>query len=367
MMPEHSPDPLEGEPVELTVIVPCFNEEEALPRFLKAVVPELDEWTAGAWRLLFVDDGSVDRTMNLIEEAHRSEPRIEAVKLSRNFGHQPALAAGLPFATGRFIGILDCDLQDPVSVLGELLNAAKTEELDVCYGIRGKRQAPPGLRFCYWLFYRILNLTATHPWPLDAGDFCVMSRRCQRALLALPESSRMFRGLRSWVGMKQRGIPYDRPARLEGESKYSIRRLVRLALSGLISFSTAPLKLASFVGFGMALFSMVAAVFVLINRFFPAFTLFGYSVGTNAGVTTIVLLICFVSSMGFICLGIIGEYLALVLQELKRRPTAVIDRTLGLSRRAPAEYGIVVAESRLDAIRGGGEWSAGRSIGKEKI
>jgi len=311
------------------VVVPCYNEEDMLPAFFHRVLPELDEAAHGSWTLICVDDGSTDHTFTLIAAQHAIDSRVVGVRLSRNFGHQAAVSVGLAFSRGDYIGILDCDLQDPVEVLLALFHKARTEELDVCYGIREKRNAPLLLRVAYPVFYRMIQRVADHPWPRDAGDFSVMSARCHQVLLSLPEHSRMLRGLRSWVGFRQAGIRYHRPARLHGRSKYSLRKLFALALQGLTAFSTVPLRLASFIGLGMAGFSVLFGFLVLLNRLFPQVTVLGYWIGANPGVATLACFLALVFSILFLCVGIIGEYLAVLLHEVKRRPTAIVDSVLG--------------------------------------
>jgi len=313
----------------LCVIVPCYNEEEMLPAFFEAVVPALEETTHGHWAILCVDDGSHDSTFATIASWHQRDRRITGVRLSRNFGHQAALSVGLAYAEGEYIAIMDCDLQDPVAVLIELYRTCMHDKLDVCFGIRGSREAPLWLRIAYSAFYRIIRNMADHEWPEDAGDFCVMSARCQRALLALPERSRMLRGLRSWVGFRQAGISYQRPARTHGRSKYTLGRLISLALQGLVSFSAIPLRLASFIGMGMGLFSIVFGILVLVNRLFPSFTVLHYWVGANPGVATILVFLSFTLSVLFICLGVIGEYLSMLMQEIKGRPAAIVASVIG--------------------------------------
>ena len=313
----------------LCLIVPCYNEEEMLPTFFEKALPDLEKATNGSWQVVCVDDGSRDNTFALIAERHVSEPRVTGVRLSRNFGHQAAVSTGLAYGRGDYIAVIDCDLQDPIHVLIQLYRKAVSEKLDVCYGIRGRRDASLVLKFAYFLFYRIIERMAEHSWPKDAGDFCVMSSRCHQVLLSLPEHSRMMRGLRSWVGFKQAGLAYDRPARAHGSTKYNFSRLVALAMQGLIAFSSIPLRLASLVGMAMAAFSVLFALLVLVNRFLPRFTVFSYWVGANPGTTTILIFGSFVSSILFMCLGIIGEYLVVMLQEIKRRPTAIVQSVLG--------------------------------------
>jgi dolichol-phosphate mannosyltransferase len=247
-----------------------------------------------------VDDGSSDATFACIAARHTLDRRVAGIRLSRNFGHQGAVSAGLAYARGEYIGIIDCDLQDPVDVLVRMYRRAVEEGLDVCYGVRRRREAPRFLRLCYSLFYRVIEAAADHPFPRDAGDFCVMSARCHQVILALPEQSRMLRGLRSWVGFPQAGVAYDRPARLHGASKYDVGKLTTLALQGLIGFSNAPLRLASMVGLGMGAFSILFGLVVLVNRFFPRFTLFGYWVGQNAGVASVLIFLSFAFSILFV-------------------------------------------------------------------
>jgi polyisoprenyl-phosphate glycosyltransferase len=318
-----------GVRASLCLVVPCYNEEEMLPAFLRQAVPQLDAATGGAWRIICVDDGSRDDTFAIMAREHSADRRISGIRLSRNFGHQAAVSVGLAFASGDYIGVIDCDLQDPIEVLIELYHKARREGLDVCYGIRGQRDASWFLRFAYRLYYRLIERLADHHWPRDAGDFCVVSDRCHQVLIALPEHSRMLRGLRSWVGFKQAGVSYFRPARLRGTSKYNIPKLIALALQGLIAFSNIPLRLASLVGIMMSCFSILFGLLVIINRFFPGFTIVGYWVGANPGVTTVLVFLAFVFSILFISIGIIGEYLIVLLKETKRRPTGIVESVLG--------------------------------------
>ena len=330
----------------LCVVVPCYNEEEMLGEFFATVTPVLEDATDGEWAILCVDDGSRDRTSAVIEQWHRRDGRISGVRLSRNFGHQAALSTGLAYARGEYVGIMDCDLQDPAEVLADLYRACLRDELDVCYGVRGRRDAPWFLRAGYSAFYRIIQRAADHEWPRDAGDFCVMSARCQQALLALPEQSRMLRGLRSWVGFRQAGIVYDRPARLRGSTNYNLRKLTALALEGLISFSSIPLRLASLMGIAMGLFSVVFGVLVLVNRLFPRFTVLGYWVGANPGTATLLVFLAFTLSVLFVCLGIIGEYLVLLMHEIKRRPAAIVQSVIGDARPYGTAYAVLDSSAR---------------------
>jgi dolichol-phosphate mannosyltransferase len=347
-MPEMQPTssaivPVPTDSPEFSLVVPCYNEEDALPYFFAAAIPALETMTGGRWRIVCVDDGSRDRTFELIVQKHLLDPRVTGVRLSRNFGHQPALSAGLAYATGRYVGVIDCDLQDPIEALVAMYKKAIAEDLDVCYGVRTRRDAPWHLKLGYWAFYALIARVTAHPWPRDAGDFSVMSTRCQRLILSLPEHSRMLRGLRSWVGLKQAGFAFQRPARLHGFSKYNIRRLALLAAQGLIAFSSIPLRLASLVGLSMGGVSLLFGLVILVNRLFPRFTLFHYWVGTNSGTTTVVLFGTIVFSVLFLCVGIIGEYLVVILEEIKGRPAAVVDVVTGDLHLNPHAYGVLEA------------------------
>jgi len=315
--------------IAFSIIVPCYNEEEAIPALLSALVPQLNQRVGREWEIVFVDDGSRDHSLELIARANASDPRIKAIALSRNFGHQPALACGLAFASGEIIGVMDCDLQDKPDVLLQLYSRVKNDDFDVCYGVRKRRDASVLKNACYRTFYRVMRVLSEHPWPEDAGDFSVFNRRVHRTILSLPETVRVLRGLRSWVGFRQAEIAVDRPERKHGATKYNFFRLWSLALSSFTGFSYVPLRVASMIGITMGFFSLLLGALFLLNRWFPKFTLFGYNIGANPGTTTIILFLAIISSMLFFCLGIMGEYLVLLVKEVKGRPTAIADRQIG--------------------------------------
>jgi dolichol-phosphate mannosyltransferase len=316
-----------------SLIVPAYNEQEVLPQLFGALSHSLSSWVHGDWEVIFVDDGSEDNTAHLIAGQNNVDARFKGLRLSRNFGHQAAVSTGLAYAGGQYIGVVDADLQDPIEVLSALYRACSDRGFNIAYGVRKKRAAPFLLDFCYKSFYRFMNRFSDHPWPIDAGDFCVIDRRALAILLALPETARILRGLRSWIGLRQLAVPYERPRRAAGTSKYNIARLSRLAIDSIIGFSTAPLQLAVWCGLSMGVVCLVLTILFLFNRVLPGFTLFGYSLTASPGVATTVILLSFVSATNFFCLGIIGQYLALVLREVKRRPQAVVDQTFGaLSR-----------------------------------
>jgi glycosyltransferase involved in cell wall biosynthesis len=315
--------------IEFSLIIPAYNEESVLNRLFGELESGLSSWVHGPWEVIFVDDGSTDRTAEIILNKNAEDPRFKAVLLSRNFGHQPAVSTGLSYAQGKFVGIIDADLQDPIGVLQQMYQACREGRCNVAYGVRQKRQAPVLLDLSYRVFYRFMNRFSDHPWPVDAGDFCVLDRQTVDLLLQLPENTRIMRGLRSWIGLRQLAFPYQRPARAAGESKYNLVRLVRLALDSMVSFSSAPLQFAVLCGLSASLLCAFTTALFVLNRLFPSFTLFGYSVGVNPGVATIVILVLLTSAFNFLCLGIMGQYLALVVREVKRRPQSVVQQIVG--------------------------------------
>jgi dolichol-phosphate mannosyltransferase len=316
--------------VSLSIIVPCLNEEKSIGAFLGVITPMINRWAPGNdWEIIFVNDGSTDATESVIASANHQNPQIWGISLTRNFGHQPAIFTGLTHANGEIVAILDADLQDPPEILDKLIEAIRTDQADVAYGIRDKREASPILNLCYRGFYRLMNRIAEHEWKLDAGDFSAMNRRATALILSMPESDRFFRGLRSWIGLRQVGIPYSRPKRLHGVTKYNFSRLVRLATKGIVGFSTAPLRVASFFSLFFAAGSAAMGGLLLANRFFPAFTVFGYDIGSNPGTATVAILQMFVSAAVLASLGIIGEYLSVLLIEVKRRPQSLVSQFIG--------------------------------------
>jgi dolichol-phosphate mannosyltransferase len=313
---------------KMCVVIPCFNEQESIPVLVEKLAPALEAATGGSWSILFVDDGSSDQTARLIWDLHAGDARFRGIRLSRNFGHQPAVATGVRHARGEVIGIVDCDLQDPPDVLVAMYRKVAEEGFDVCSGVRGKREDTPAwLRFCYRAFYRLMGWLSEHPFTLDSGDFCVFNTRAHQTLLGLAESTPVLRGLRSWVGFKQTALVYQRPPRQRGQSKYNLLRLATLALNNIVNFSTAPLRLATLVGLCMGMLTLAAAAAFTVNRFVPAFRPFGYDINANAGTATIVLYLSFIASALFFCLGIIGEYLGVIIKEVKKRPVAVVMET----------------------------------------
>ena len=311
--------------IGISIIVPCLNEEKSLQDFLDVLVPIFNEaYPDTSWEIIFVNDGSTDSTEQIIKEANRKTPNIWGITLSRNFGHQPALFMGLAHAQGEIVAFLDVDLQDPPQILVQLVESVRNNHADVAYGVRANREASLLLKYCYHFFYRLMAKIAEHPWQMDAGDFCAMNRKAVDFIISFPESDRFLRGLRSWIGLRQLGISYRRPKRKHGSSNYNFARLLRLALKGIVGFSTLPLRLASLLSLFMAFCCALSGIMLLANRLYPAFTIFGYNIGANPGIATLAILMLFVSTAIMAALGIMGEYLSVILVEVKRRPQALV-------------------------------------------
>ena len=281
-----------------------------------------------AWEVVFVDDGSHDTTFAQLEELHRHEPRFKAIALSRNFGHQAAICAGLHHATGDAVGIMDADLQDPPEILAACLEKLKQGH-DVVYAIRQQRKENLLMRAAYAIFYRLLRAVAEADIPLDSGDFCVMNRRVVNVLKQMPERNIFMRGLRAWTGFRQIGLEYERPARAAGETKYPLSKLMRLAADGLFAFSTLPLRAATYLGFAALAFSTIATGFIVTWRVL-GFRFMGHTASELPGWTALVGGMFFLGGIQFLILGCIGEYVGRIYNEIKHRPRWIVREAVGI-------------------------------------
>jgi dolichol-phosphate mannosyltransferase len=249
------------------------------------------------------------------------------VSFSRNFGHQAALQAGLACAGGKAVAILDADLQDPPELLGQGL-VKLSEGYDVVYAVRKKRKESLVKRGMYALYYRLLSSIAEVNIPLDAGDFCLMERRVATILKAMPERNFFLRGLRAWTGFRQFGLEYEREPRAAGKTKYPFKRLLRLAADGVFAFSIVPIRIATAVGFGVMLFSLLLGGFLIVWRF-GRFPFMGHTAAELPGWTGIVCLLLFLSGVQFLILGLLGEYIGRIYSEVKQRPRWIVREALG--------------------------------------
>lgn len=310
---EASADPT----IEISIVVAALDEQENLPLLWRRVEPVLDRYSSS--ELIIVDDGSTDATWSVIEQLAASDRRVRGIRLSRNFGQQAAITAGLEASVGRAVVCLDADLQDPPELIAEMVDRWRSG-VEVVYAVRRQREGSFLKRAAYRAFYRLYRVLADVEVPLDSGDFALLDRRVVDELVALPERTRFLRGLRSWVGFRQEPLEYDRPDRSTGRPKYTLRKLVRLATDGLVSLSSLPLRVASVLG---VLVAMAGALYIAI-----ALVAKVVSDDVPEGWTSTIAIILVLGGAQLSVIGVLGEYVSRIYDEVKRRPHAVIrDRT----------------------------------------
>jgi len=306
----------------ISVILPVYNERETLQELKARLTPVLEERVGGSFEVLFVDDGSRDGSDLIIDGFHERDPRFKAIHFSRNFGHQAALQAGLDAAAGDAVVLMDADLQDPPEVLEQFIKLWR-QGYQVVYAVRRKRKEAVWKRAAYAVFYRTMKALAEIDVPLDAGDFCLMDRRVVDALVSLKERNRFLRGLRSWVGFRQIGVEYERDARHAGEPKFTLRKLMTLALSGYIGFSAAPLRMATWLGFISALTGFLVALWTLYTKLVGIYSPRGWA--------STLAVIMFIGGVQLLMLGVIGEYLSRVYDEVRQRPLYIVRSRAGFA------------------------------------
>jgi len=309
---------------KLSVVIPIYNEQETIDALVERLSAALDS-IGEPWEVVFVDDGSRDRSRAMLRAHHERDARLKCVLLSRNFGHQIAITCGIDFASGDGVIVMDGDLQDPPEVLPDLVKRWR-EGYEVVYAVRQQRKENVLKRAAYRSFYWLLSKVSYLDIPLDSGDFSLMDRRVVDLLKAMPERNRFVRGLRTWVGFRQTGFEYARSARYAGESKYSFGKLMRLAFDGLVSYSFVPLRMVSNVGMIVSLSALAYMVYLLIARLLGDTTIQGW-------VSTVVIVL-FLGGIQLLSLGIIGEYVGRIFDEVKQRPQYVVGEVLGLPRQA---------------------------------
>lgn len=293
-------------------ILPILNEEETILETYRRLARVMDS-LEGESEVVLVDDGSNDRSLEMIRDLHQRDPRVRYVSLARNFGHQIAVTAGLVFARGEAVIVLDADLQDPPELIPTMIDKWRAG-YHVVYAqhIVRQREGVAKKVFAY-LFYRFLRLLTNENIPTDTGDFCLMDRKFVDVLNSLPERGRYLRGLRAWIGFRQTAVPFEREARFAGKVKYTFRKSLSLAVTGIVSFSRVPLRVATYLGLIVAAFALAMIGVVIYWRLFhPAAPLIGYTI-----ITAVIL---FLAAVQLLCLGIIGEYLGRVYEEVKGRP-----------------------------------------------
>ena len=307
--------------VQLSVVIPCFNEEACLGELHRRVSRAAEAVAGGSHEIVLVNDGSRDGTWEMIQDLARNDPHVLGVNLSRNHGHQLALTAGLDLCQGDRILIIDADLQDPPELVAEMMAEMDRRQADVVYAVRRARAGETAFKKATAkLFYRLLDKLTDTPIPVDTGDFRLMSRRALDALLALPEQNRFIRGMVAWVGFRQVPIVYDRAERHAGETKYPFSKMLRFALDAVTGFSTAPLRMASHIGLWLVAASALIVLYIA----------FGFFTGrTTQGWTSLMLVVVVLGAVQMFVLGMIGEYIGRLYIESKRRPLYIVSDIAG--------------------------------------
>jgi glycosyltransferase involved in cell wall biosynthesis len=306
---------------QLSVVIPCYNEEACLEMLHGRVSAAARAAVGDDYEIVLINDGSRDRSWEVMQRISAGDPRLIAINLSRNHGHQLALTAGLDLCSGEEILVIDADLQDPPELLTDMRAAMRSQGADVVYAVRRKRDGETIFKkITAAFFYRMLDRITDTPIPLDTGDFRLMTRRALDAFLSLPEQARFIRGMVAWVGFKQVPFPYDRHERLAGESKYPLGKMIRFALDAITGFSTAPLRFASHVGL------LLTAASALLVLYIVAGFLMGAAI---PGWTSLMLVVVVLGAVQMFVLGMIGEYLGRLYVESKRRPLYIVADVAG--------------------------------------
>ena len=310
--------------VELSLVVPVKDEEEAIVAFLARVVPlleRLDDAAARSFEIMFIDDGSSDRTLEVIREAHARDPRVRGLSLSRNFGKEAALSAGLDSARGLSVIPMDVDLQDPPEVIAPML-AQWRAGFDVVYGVRDNRETDSlPKRLTADLYYRAHNWLSSDKIPEHAGDFRLLDRRVVEVIKSMPERNRFMKGLFAWAGFKSAAVSYHREERAIGTTKFNYWKLWTLAVDGITSASTVPLRVWSYLGGAVALFALGYAIFIVVRTLTSGIEVPGYA--------SMMVAVLFLGGLQLLSLGVLGEYVGRILTEVKHRPLYVVRETIG--------------------------------------
>ena len=312
---------------KISIIIPCFNEEAVLPKLFERLGAVAATWNAD-YEIICVNDGSRDATWEILQAQNAKDPRWLGLCFARNFGHQTAVSAGLHFATGDCAVVIDADLQDPPEEIAKLI-AKWREGFEVVFAQRKKRRDPLVKRILAWGFYRLLEKMTPLPMARDAGDFCLLDKKVVAVMNSLPERSRYLRGLRTWCGFRQTSVEFDRHERAAGVPQYTFQKSFKLAMDGLFSFSAAPLRMATYLGLWVSAFAFFGVLFTLAQKFFSSeFAKIGFAPG--AGFPTIVISVLFLGGVQLICLGILGEYIGRIYEEVKGRPLWILRDTAGI-------------------------------------
>ncbi|MCS7205764.1 MAG: glycosyltransferase family 2 protein [Leptospiraceae bacterium] len=305
----------------LSVIIPCYNEEKVIEETFQRLSKVLSK-NFRNYELIFINDGSTDKTLEILESIASKDKRVKIISFSRNFGHQPAVVAGLDNCKGNYAVIIDADLQDPPELIPEMYQLAIEKKANVVYGVRVERKGETFFKkYTAWLFYKIINFLSDVPLPENTGDFRLIDQRVIEEFRKLPEKNKYIRGLISWIGFKQIPYYYVREPRFAGETKYPLSKMIRFAMTALLYFSKKPLKLATSLGFISILLGLVLTVYVFLSIFLrPEIVLSGWA-------STIITIIFF-GGVQLLTIGLIGEYIGSIFDEIKNRPIYIIDKKI---------------------------------------
>jgi glycosyltransferase involved in cell wall biosynthesis len=320
-----------------SLVVPVYNEEQVLPELRSRLVALLDRLDGEA-EIILVDDGSRDRSYQLMRQIHSEDVRFKVVHLARNFGHQIAITAGIDLALGQAVVVMDADLQDPPEVVLEMAQKWR-EGYEVVYGIREDRSADSAFkRKTAGLYYRFLRRLTDVDIPMDTGDFRLVDRRAVEAFKGMREQNRFVRGMFSWVGFKQIGVPYRRAERVAGSTKYPVRKMARLAIDGIVGFSRVPLRLALNLGFSCSILALIAGAATLIAKLMGGYAVPGWS--------SVVIAVLFLGGIQLAMLGFMGEYIGRIYEETIRRPLYIVAALHGVATGIETAPRAVIAEPR---------------------
>jgi len=311
-------------PPTYSFIIPVYNEEDTLAELYRRMSAVMDCMDSEV-ELILVNDGSRDRSLDIMRALHAKDPRVCYLSFARNFGQQIALTAGLNFVRGQAVVVLDADLQDPPELIPQLVETWR-QGYEVVYAQRTQRQREGWFkRLTAYAFYRLLKRLADVDIPIDTGDFCLMDRRVVDILNAMPERNRYIRGLRSWIGFRQTAIQFERDPRFAGDAKYTFQKSLALAINGLVSFSKVPLRLSTYIGLFAALVAVIMAVLVVYWRFF-------YPTSPLTGYAAIAIAIFFLGAVQLFSIGILGEYIGRIYEEVKNRPIYTLAEVGGFTK-----------------------------------
>ncbi len=315
--------PLQQRPV-YSVVAPVYNEQELVAEFCRRVVATMEQLQE-PFEIVLINDGSRDRSPEIMRDLNAADPRIKVINFSRNFGHQLAITAGMDYASGDAVVVIDSDLQDPPEVIPSLIEQWK-QGYQVVFAVRSEREGETAFkRLTASMFYRLIRRITNVDIPVDTGDFRLMDRKVVKTLSQMREQKRFMRGLSVWVGFKQTGVSYKRDARKAGETKYPLKKMLKFAMDGITAFSYVPLQVATYTGFVIALLGVIGILIVIALRIMTQ----GAQLGGQA--TTLVAVL-FMGGVQLIFLGIIGEYLGRIYDEVKRRPLYIVAEELGFDQ-----------------------------------